>query len=497
MTRLDEGLDPAAIRASLGHPVIDSDSHYAEFWPVLREQLVEKAGQLVGSKLRAELGAAPDLRFFLLARTTPLGQAFGSLRWMTETPEERRDNWTPVPGWGPPHSNPLDRATAVLPKLRAERLEEIGIDFSVLYPSMALMLPHIDDAELRQAACRAMNIINAESFGPYRDRMTPAAVIPMATPDEAIAELDYAVNELGLKVAMIGPVARPIRSVHRSHPELYQSLFRLDSFGIDSEYDYDPFWARCAELKAPLVSHATANSTGFRRSPSNYIFNQTGNFAEAADMLCRSLFLGGVTRRFPTLKFQFLECGAGWACTLYSELVHRWEKRNLKAIRGHLAAAAASGPEFVRLLEQHGDAAVRRKLEDMPDAILGQLGTKDPPDDFAACGIESAEDVYQLFVPKFFFGCEADDPSTVWAFDTTANPLGARLRATLGSDLGHWDVPDIRMILPEARELVEHGLLDEADFRRFTFEHPCEFFAGVNPSFFEGTRVQPYLGKAR
>jgi hypothetical protein len=322
--------------------------------------------------------------------------------------------------------------------------------------------------------------------------MTPAAAIPMMNPEEAIAELDFAIGELGLKVAMFGSVARPIPSIHRDHPELYSSAFRLDSFGIDSVHDYDPFWARCAELKVPLVSHGTNAATGWRRSPSNYIFNQTGSFSEAGEVLCRSLFLGGVTRRFPSLKFQFLECGAGWACTLYAELVHRWETRNRKAIRGHLEAAQATGPEFLRLLGAHGDERMRRKLEDLPHGIMLQLGTTEPPDDWAACTIEKVEDVAELFVDRFFFGCEADDPSIAWAFDTRTNPGGVKLRATLGSDMGHWDVPDAAGILPEAWELVEDGLLSVEDFRRFTFTHPAEFF-GVNPDFFAGTTVEPHI----
>src|SRR5262249_49912884 len=147
-------------------------------------------------------------------------------------------------------------------------------------------------------------------------------------------------------------------------------------------------------------------------------------------------------------------------------------------------------------LQRHGDTAMREKLQDLPHAIMFQLGTETPPDDFAACRIESVEDVHNLFVPRFFFGCEADDPSTTWAFNTATNPGGARLRATLGSDMGHWDVPDMRGIVPEALEMVEHGLLDAADFRRFTFEHPCELFAGVNPQFFVDTKVEPYLERA-
>jgi predicted TIM-barrel fold metal-dependent hydrolase len=377
--------------------------------------------------------------------------------------------------------------------LRAERLEQIGIDYSVLYPSSALFYPHIDNTELRQVACRAQNIINAEAYRPYQSQMTPAVLLPMVTPEEAIAELNYSITELGLKIGMIGSVVRPIPSIHRSHPELFQSVFRLDSLGIDSDYDYDPFWARCAELKVPLVSHTTAYATGWRRSPTNYIFNQTGCFSEAGEVLFRSLFLGGVTRRFPTLKFQILECGVGWACVLYSELVHRWQKRSGPAVRRHVEGARASGAEFVRLMEQYGAKIPRERLENQPHPITFQLGTENAPDDFGPAKIESVQDIHDLFVTRFFFGCEADDPITPWAFNTKANPCGARLRAVLGSDMGHWDVPDIREILPEALEMVEHGLVDEADFKRFVFEHPSEFLAGVNPDFFVGTKVEPYV----
>lgn len=479
-------------RLVLGHPVIDSDSHYTDLAPVFREQFLDGVGRIAGAGLRDELASAPSLRGYLLERTTAMGQAFGSRKWETESAQERRQNATLLPGWAPPHSNPLDRATSLIPALRSERLEEIGIDFSVLYPSSALFFPHIDPAELRQVACRALNLMNAETYRPFQRQMTPAAVIPMTTPEEAVAELEYAVTELGLKVAMIGYVARPLGDA--DGPDRFASGFRLDAFGIDSDHDYDPFWAKAAELKVPLVSHSTACGIGFRRSPTNYTFNHAGNFAEASDILCRSLFLGGVTRRFPTLKFQFLECGVGWACMLYAELVHRWEKRNIGAIRAHVEAAKAAAPELLRLLREHSDPSVRDKIDGIPDAIGSQLGGGDAIDDFAAAGIESVADIEELFVPRFFFGCEADDPMTAWAFNTATNPGGARLRAVLGSDMGHWDVPDIRHIVPEARTMVEHGLIDENNFRRFTFEHPYEFFAGVKPDFFTGTNVGTFLG---
>ena len=77
-----------------------------------------------------------------------------------------------------------------------------------------------------------------------------------------------------------------------------------------------------------------------------------------------------------------------------------------------------------------------------------------------------------------------------WGFDTRVNPYGARLKTLFGSDIGHFDVPDMREVLPEARELVDDGLITERDFRDFVFTSPVEFWCGMNPDFFKGTRVE-------
>ena len=37
---------------------------------------------------------------------------------------------------------------------------------------------------------------------------------------------------------------------------------------------------------------------------------------------------------------------------------------------------------------------------------------------------------------------------------------------------------------------VEHGLLDEDEFREFVFENPVRFYTRLNPEFFAGTRVE-------
>jgi hypothetical protein len=86
-------------------------------------------------------------------------------------------------------------------------------------------------------------------------------------------------------------------------------------------------------------------------------------------------------------------------------------------------------------------------------------------DEWAACGIETASDIKERFVDRFYFGCEADDPLTSMAFNTKVNPFGAELNAMMGSDIAHWDVPDMTEVLEEAWEMVDHGWIDEDAFR--------------------------------
>src|SRR5262249_36534370 len=157
-------------------------------------------------------------------------------------------------------------------------------DFGVVYVTGLSDKVHNRNDELRPVLCRALNTRNADLYREYADRMTPVAAIPMGTPQEAIAELDYAVTELGLKAILIaGYVPRPSPRLQEQHPELADELapyaYRLDNYGIDSDYDYDPFWARCVELGVPPTVHSAAMGWVGRRSPNNYMYNHTGHFA--------------------------------------------------------------------------------------------------------------------------------------------------------------------------------------------------------------------------
>jgi predicted TIM-barrel fold metal-dependent hydrolase len=465
------------IRQRLGHPILDADGHWLEFEPAVFDYLKDVAG--------ADMVA----RYQSWQRNRSIGV------WYGLSPDERRDMRALRPiWWAVPTKNTLDRATATLPKLLYERLDQTGIDFSVMYPSLGLFAPRIDHEDLRRAVCRAFNKFSADAFRDYSDRLTPAAIIPMHTPQEAIEELEYAVNMLGLKTLFMADYAmRPIPYVERKFgEEAGRFAYWLDFFSLDSQYDYDPVWAKCVELKVVPGFHSQG-FWGGRASPTNFVHNHIGHFAAAGEAMCRGLFMGGVTRRFPSLKFAFLECGVGWAVTLYSDLIGHWEKRNIKAMENY-DPANLNEELFVDLCRRYGGPIFEGRLNEVVRwGVSAGLSTQEDPamlDEFAPCGINDKREIKELFVPHFYFGCEADDPTTAWAFDTKKNPYGAKLNAIFSSDIGHWDVVDMRDVTAEAYELVEHGLLNEDEFRDFTFANAARMRCSMNPNFFKGTIIE-------
>jgi predicted TIM-barrel fold metal-dependent hydrolase len=462
------------IRDQLDHPVIDADGHCVEYHPAI-------------SAILAEVAGADVARRYKLA---PVGH----FNWYDQTVEQRVERRTiRPPWWGVPSANTNDRAMAVIPQVMYERLDEAGVDASILYPTLGLFAMAIANDELRQAGCRAFNTYYHRVYEPYSDRLIPNAIIPMHTPEEAIAELDYCVGELGFRaILMAGHVRRPIPAATENDAGAGRYALWFDNLAVDSEHDYDPVWQRCVELGVAPTFHSGGQGWGSRQSVSNYVYNHVGAFASACEAICKSLFLGGVTARFPTLKFAFLEGGVGWASNLYNDLVGHHEKRNGRNI-GHYDPSNLDRDLMARLLRDKGGELLAIAGEESVDPAVAMMGTAhEPPDmldEFAAIGLESTEDIRDAFTRNFYFGCEADDRMNALAFDTRLNAFGAELKAIFSSDIGHWDVPDIAEVLEEAWELVDHGLLTTDNFRDFTFGHTAELYTAANADFFEGTVV--------
>jgi predicted TIM-barrel fold metal-dependent hydrolase len=459
----------AQIREQLGHPVIDGDGHIIELVPAFRDFVVDHG--------RADLVEKAPM--FKMGPESRRANREMSLE------ERRRRGYVPgfwiVPGetdyW----------ATVTTPALYHERLGEAGIDFSVLYPTMGLHIPALADEELRIPLSRLYNEFMAEQYRPYADRLTVAAGIPMHTPEEAIAAAEHAVS-LGAKVLLIPTyVRRPLGDVDEGYaPGFFGGSTWLDSYGLDSAHDYDRLWAKVTELGLPLACHSNAMGFVDRANVTNYVYNHLGHFAAAGETLAKSLFLGGVTRRFPRLRVALLEGGVTVGMRIFSDLVTHWEKRGAHAVARY-DPSNLDRARIGRLLTEK-DARLGRYSV---DELIGYWSSPDDRrDDFALAEITSVEDIRDRFCESFYWGCEADDPFVALAWDPRLTPLGARVPAIMGSDIGHWDVPEFDSPLAEAYELVERGLLDGDALRDFVFTNPLRCYASLNPDFFKGTAIE-------
>jgi len=154
---------PAGVRSSVKHPIIDADGHWVEYNPVFAERMRKVAGDKAADGFIAAQKRIPEALNLSIA--------------------ERQRRGIPMEGyWGRQSTNTRDRATAMMPRLLYDRLDELGIDFGVIYPTAGLGIPRIVDDETRRAVIRGFNIVTAEYFAKLSDRLTPAAVIRCGRP---------------------------------------------------------------------------------------------------------------------------------------------------------------------------------------------------------------------------------------------------------------------------------------------------------------------------
>jgi predicted TIM-barrel fold metal-dependent hydrolase len=465
-------MKPADIRARLGHPVIDGDGHWLEPIPIFLEYLSEIGGPGAVDRIRARWRQSDE--------------------WYRASWDERQHKRLRRTIWWGVTSNTLDKATALLPALMNERLPELGVDFAIMYPSFGLTINGLSSDGLDVPAARAYNQMTADMFRPYASRFAPVAILPANTPSEALEELEYAVQQLGYRAIMLrGNQERPIPAAAEGIDPRKASWY-CDNIALDSPYDYEPLWKRCVELGVAVTQHAGSPRWVDRASISNFTYNHVGHFAESNHAFARGVFLGGVVHRHPRLNFGFMEGGVGWACQMYADLLAHWEKRRKECLPyPHLTDAA----RLRELIGRYGDDRLKANTDALmnsldafrPEHSLDELENSEVIDDFEASGVRSKAELRDMYTGNFYFGCEADDPATMWAFDPR---LGARLRPVFSSDFTHFDVPDFEEVLPEAYEMVEKGFLDEQDFREFTFTNAARLHTGTNPRFFEGTVVE-------
>jgi predicted TIM-barrel fold metal-dependent hydrolase len=468
------------VRRRVGHPIIDTDGHTIELFPAVFPYLREALGPTKFEEFRRQ---GPIIRQDPPRMGDPA-------RLASRIPQGA---W-----WGSPN-DARTRATAMLPGLLYERMDELGLDYAVVYTTNGLSECSVADDELRRGICRGFNDFYREAYGPYGDRLAVAGIVPMSTPEEAITELDHC-RAIGLKVVgfpegVLRPIERPLDDVPASWPG---QAHWWDTYGLDSAYDYDPVWERARALGYAVTFHGTlSTSPGVVTSPTNYVYNHLGMFADLMRPLCKSLLLGGVTRRFPDVAFAFLECGVSWAHQLLLDTVGHWEKRNLRAL-SELDPSRLDLEAVETFVRRYGGEVFAGRTD--PSERRRAYGSEaidapgpDSLDEFAGLQVGSVQELVGRFADSFYFGCEADDLGVATAFART-NPCGSSLRAMFSSDIGHWDVHEPAHVVPECYELVESGVLTAEQFNAFTFSNAVALYTRANPGFFQGTAIAGAAG---
>lgn len=150
---------------------------------------------------------------------------------------------------------------------------------------------------------RSINEGIAEAIAPLGDAFVGFATVPLQDVAAAVAELDYAVGELGMRGLEIAT---------------HIAVVELDDRRLD------PFWERAERLRLPILVHPH-DPAGADRMGEYYLRNLVGNPVETALAGARLIF-GGVLERYADLRI-ILSHGGGALPQLVGRLRHGYAAR--------------------------------------------------------------------------------------------------------------------------------------------------------------------------
>ena len=161
---------------------------------------------------------------------------------------------------------------------RLGEMDEAGVDLHVLAPVPYLFL-YEAEPEVGESLARIQNDCLADVVSRRPDRFAALATVPLQDPERAIAELERATGELGMRGAELGT---HVRGRNFDDPDLF------------------PFFERAAELGAFLLIHPY-QVAGADRLKEYFFVNSLGNPVDNS-IAGASLAFGGVLERLPDLK---------------------------------------------------------------------------------------------------------------------------------------------------------------------------------------------------
>jgi len=171
------------------------------------------------------------------------------------------------------------------PETRIKDMDAAGVDVQVLSP-VAYLLYYNLETEACLWFSRQQNDGIAQVVNEYPARFLGLATVPLQEPKRALAELDRAINKLGLRGVEI--------------------LSNINSRELDAP-ELMPFYKEVEALAAPVFIHPSG-AAGSERMRKYYLTNLVGNPLDTT-LAATHLIFGGILEKFPDLKFCLAHAG--------------------------------------------------------------------------------------------------------------------------------------------------------------------------------------------
>jgi predicted TIM-barrel fold metal-dependent hydrolase len=196
---------------------------------------------------------------------------------------------------------------------RLRHMDALGIDVQVLYPTIFIR-PLTQRPQVELALCKSYNRWLADIWVEGKQRLPWAAALPFRTMDAAVRELEWATQHGARAVFMRG----------------------LETDRSLSDPYFFPLFEAASALGVPICPHASIGSfllhDYFRDDPGVALFKFPVFIGFHA------LLWDEIPKRFPDLRFGFIEVGAQWVPYLVHDLRRRAERRGRPLEENSLAA---------------------------------------------------------------------------------------------------------------------------------------------------------------
>lgn len=192
-----------------------------------------------------------------------------------------------------------DERPGVGPEGWLDFLDDVGIEWTALYPTQALAFGKIVSLDYAVEAARAYNDWLHDTYLEFDERFKGMAIIPMQDPEEAAKELRRAVTELGMLGGMMPSNGLPQPLGSKAYWTVYAEADRLGCCLAVHGGAHDRFGMDHMNMYVPV--HALGHPWGLTIN-------------------CASIVYNGIFDRFPRVRIAFLEGGVAWLLLLLERL---------------------------------------------------------------------------------------------------------------------------------------------------------------------------------